>query len=130
MDDLFKSSTIVNGDIAGLNFETIIVANKAYTIEPPTIAKLSRAAYHLPKVGDCDSISELIQQMQNIEDAAKALSCFICGTEKKAEELKNGTLDEIVSGLETAYNMLSLVPFKKLSVLAKNVIRLTVNPKS
>lgn len=123
------ASKLVSDTLMGYDTKTILVNGKPYVIEPPTIYKIARAAGHLDKVEGGDSISEFLHLLQNIESASKALSVFIQGDEGLGEELSKGTLNEITEGLETAFNMLSIQDFQRLSTLARSVARMAANQR-
>ena len=61
--------------------------------------------------------------------AAHALSWLIKGDDSLFDEFINGTFEEIVDALETAYSLISTQSFLKLSGLAKNVVNLTAKQK-
>ena len=124
-----KAAKMVAGAMLGLDFRTIIVNGKAYSVSPPTCERLAAASYYLPEVEDCENIADVIAQMRNVESACNALSWLIGGDENLSGELMKGTLDEILDGLSVAYSLLDVRNFKKLSILARNVARLTANPK-
>ena len=75
------------------------------------------------------NIKELLVSINNVEPLAHALSWFIQGNDSLFEELSNGTLDEVIDGLESAYSLLSTKNFLRLSVLAKNVASLTAKQR-
>lgn len=121
-----KATKIINGAILGFDGEPVVVNDKVYIINPPTIAKISGAAYWL---SDLDGSGSLVESFKNIGNASKALSWLIKGDDSLAEELSHGTMDEVTKALETAYSLISAENFIRLSTLAKNVGRLTANPR-
>lgn len=124
-----NAAKIVSSAILGMNFRVVIVNGKSYTIPPPTIKKIAGAAYWLSDVKEGENVRELLASINNVEPLAHALSWFIQGNDSLFEELSNGTLDEVVDGLESAYSLLSTKNFLKLSVLAKNVANLTAKQR-
>lgn len=64
-----------------------------------------------------------------MDNVAHALSWFVKGDDSLFEELRKGTFDETVQGLEVALSLISAENFYKLSVLAKNVQNLTAKQK-
>ena len=102
---------------------------KSYIVTPPTIKKIAGAAYWLSDVKDGKDMRELLASINNVEPLAHALSWFIQGNDILFEELSNGTLDEVIDGLESAYSLLSTKNFLRLSVLAKNVASLTAKQR-
>lgn len=124
-----KAAKVVSSAILGMDFETIMVNGKPYVIMPPTIHKIAGAGNYLSDLGDGESIKALLLSMKNIESASKALSCLIQGDESLIEELSQGTMEEVVNGLEIALSLISAENFYKLSALTKNVEKLTAKQK-
>ena len=120
-----NAAKIVSSAILGMDFKVVIVNGKSYIVTPPTIKKIAGAAYWLSDVKDGKNMRELLASINNVEPLAHALSWFIQGSDSLFEELSNGTLDEVIDGLESAYSLLSTKNFLRLSVLAKNVASLT-----
>lgn len=124
-----NAAKIVSSAILGMDFKVVIVNGKSYIVTPPTIKKIAGAAYWLSDVKDGKNIKELLASINNVEPLAHALSWFIQGNDSLFEELSNGTLDEVIDGLESAYSLLSTKNFLRLSVLAKNVASLTAKQR-
>ncbi len=124
-----NAAEIVNGAIIGMDFKTVIINGKAYTISPPTIHKISGAGYFLAKVYEGNSLQDLCLSLKDIKCASDALSWLIKGDNSLSEELSQATIEEVVSGLEIALSLISTENFYKLSVLAKNVKMLTAKQK-
>ena len=124
-----NAAKIVSSAILGMDFKVVIVNGKSYIVTPPTIKKIAGAAYWLSDVKDGKNIKELLVSINNVEPLAHALSWFIQGNDSLFEELSNGTLDEVIDGLESAYSLLSTKNFLRLSVLAKNVARLAAKQR-
>lgn len=125
-----KGAKLVSGDILGLNIKNVEVGGKFYSISPPTIEKISGAAYYLSNFDFIQSKEELVHQMQIMKDAASALSWFIEGNDSLSSQLSKGTIDEICNGIDAALSLIDIENFKRLSVLAGNVARLAAKPKS
>lgn len=124
-----NAAKIVSSAILGMDFKVVIVNGKSYIVTPPTIKKIAGAAYWLSDVKDGKNIKELLASINDVEPLAHALSWFIQGNDSLFEELSNGTLDEVIDGLESAYSLLSTKNFLRLSVLAKNVASLTAKQR-
>lgn len=125
-----KGAKLVSGDILGLNIKNIEVGGRFYTIEPPTIERISGAAYYLSSFDFIESKEDLVHQMQIMKDASTALSWFISGNDSLTDQLSKGTVEEICDGIEAALSLIDIENFKRLSVLAGNVARLAAKPKS
>lgn len=123
-----NAARLVSSAILGLDGETVIIADKAYFIKPPTIRKIAGAANALSGFGGKD-VSETLGLMRDIGKACEALSWFITGDDSLSGELSQGTLDEVVNGLETAVGLLSIRDFQMLSTLSRSVQRLAANPR-
>lgn len=115
---------LVSSALLGLDFRTIVVNDRSYIVHPPTIAKLAGATYWLSEVGESNSIREMLMQMQNSRNIAVALSHFITGDDSLADELAQGTLDELIEGLEESLSLIDATNFIKLSTLLRSVSRL------
>ena len=124
-----NAAKIVSSAILGMDFKVVIVNGKSYIVTPPTIKKIAGAAYWLSDVKDGKDIRELLASINNVEPLAHALSWFIQGNDSLFEELSNGTLNEVIDGLESAYSLLSTKNFLRLSVLSKNVASLTAKQR-
>ena len=124
-----NAAKIVSSAILGMDFKVVIVNGKSYIVTPPTIKKIAGAAYWLSDVKDGKNIKELLASINNVEPLAHALSWFIQGNDSLFEELSNGTLNEVIDGLESAYSLLSTKNFLRLLVLVKNVASLTAKQR-
>lgn len=121
---------MISSAMLGLDIETVIVNGKPYIIKPPTIGVIAAAGNYLSEIGDGKTIGDVLRTMVGgAENAAKALSCFIQGDDGLYEELKDGTYDEIIIGLEKAVSMLSAENFIRLSGLTRSVTNLIARPK-
>nr|DAQ35901.1 MAG TPA: hypothetical protein [Caudoviricetes sp.] len=124
-----KAAKIVNGAILGMDYKTVTVNGKVYVIYPPTIKKLAGAGYYLSNINDGVTLKDVISSLGDMEMAAHALSWLTQGDDSLFDEFINGTFEEIVDALETAYSLISTQSFLKLSGLAKNVVNLTAKQK-
>lgn len=124
-----NAAKIVSSAILGMDFKVVIVNGKSYIVTPPTIKKIAGAAYWLSDIKEGKNIKELLASINNVEPLAHALSWFIQGNDSLFEELSNGTLNEVIDGIESAYSLLSTKNFLRLSVLAKNVASLTAKQR-
>lgn len=123
MADKENAAKLVSSAILGLDYETVFIGGKGYIIDPPTIKKIAGASYYLTdlETKGIPSLSDLIRTMQDVDKLARAVSWFINGDEDLTDELKGGTLDELIEALTTAYSLISVENFIKLSTLAKSV---------
>lgn len=124
-----NAAKVVGGAIMGIDFQTVIVNNKAYVIHPPTIKKIAGAGYYLSDVANGKTLKDIITSLGNIESVSHALSWFIQGDDSLTEELSLGTFDEVVEALEVAYSLMSTENFLKLLDLARNVANLTAKQR-
>lgn len=128
MEEKNNAARLVSSAILGIDGETVIIADKAYFIKPPTIRKIAGAANVLSGFGGKDA-KDTLSMMKDIGKACEALSWFITGDDSLTGELSHGTLGEVVRGLETAVGLLSIRDFQTLSTLSRSVQRLAANPK-
>lgn len=124
-----NAAKIVSAAILGLDGETVIVAGRAYHILPPTIRKIAQAAFYLSDMDDASTLKDLIMSIGKPEPLCNALSCMIRGDESLADELMDGTMEEVAEALEVAYSLASVENFWKLSALARNVASLTAKQR-
>ncbi len=124
-----NAAKIVSSAILGMDGKTIIVNGKAYTIQPPTIKKLVGAGMYLSDISEKEnSMSDILKKLSK-DNVAHALSWFIQGDDSLSDELLEGTFDEVILGLESAYSLISTKNFMRLSILARNVASLIARQK-
>lgn len=124
-----EASKLVSGAILGVDSTHVTINGVRYSIAPPTIGRIAGAAYHLSDIKDGKTLKEVIGSINEAANAAKALSFFIIGDTSLYAELSKGTFDEIVTGLEAAYSMISAQNFIRLSALSRSVANLTAKQK-
>lgn len=129
IQDMNKGANIISSSIIGSDFKTIMVNKKAYTVYPPTIERLAGAISYLSEVRDAETMRDVLLSLGESDKYSKALSWFIRGDESLDEELRKGTYEECVNGLEEAISMIDMVVFLKAVSLARNVSRLAAKPR-
>lgn len=125
-----NASRLVSSAILGYDGAMVYVNDKRYFIPPPTIHRLAGAGYHLSYMSDGGTIHDMLLSLGDAGCLAKALSWFIVGSESLAPELSHARVEEIVSALESAYSLISVKSFIRLSTLARSVASLTAKQKS
>lgn len=115
--------------IIGLDYKTVIVNDKSYIIEPPTIAKIAGASYWLCDYGEGTTLRDILKCLSKAENLAKALSWLIQENDELSEELAKGRLTEIVDGIEAGFSMIEATNFMRLSALQKSARLLVAKPK-
>lgn len=125
---LNEGAKIVTSAILGMDFKSVMVAGKLYTIAPPTMKKIAGAGHWLSGM-EGDTIKDVIMSGENINAFAHALSWFIQGDDSLFDELSQGDEKEIRKALNEAYSLLSVEDFIGLSGLARNVASLIAKPK-
>lgn len=120
---------LVSEAITGMDFRTVIVGGKSYTVYPPTIHKLAGAISYLSGVQEADNLKDVLLSLGESEAYSKALSWLIAGDESLSEELAKGTYEENVNALDEALSMIDSKVFLKAASLAKNVSLLAAKPK-
>lgn len=125
-----QAAKIVADSLLGLDFRNVEIGGVMYTIKPPTIKVICRAIRHFSNVGMTgDNIMEAIKELpEATEDMLRGVSCFICGNEKMAKALKNGTFEEIKDALEVCFSMIDVSAFQCVRSM-KNVSMLAASPK-
>lgn len=116
-----NAAQLVSSALLGTDGKTIIVADNAFFIKPPTIKTIVGAGQYLSVFGGADTLADALGGIKDMENMCKALSWFIKGDESLADELMGGTMEEVVVGLEASVELMGLTNFIRLSVLAKNV---------
>lgn len=131
MEDSEKKdgAKMIASAIIGLDYKMVIVNDKSYIIEPPTIAKIAGASYWLCEYGEGKNLRDLLMSLSKAENLAKALSWLIQGDDKLGEELAQGNLSEVVAGIEAGFSMIEATNFMKLSALQRSARLLVAKPK-
>lgn len=120
---------LVSEAITGMDFRTVIVGGKSYTVYPPTIHKLAGAISYLSGVQEADNLKDVLLSLGKSEAYSKALSWLIAGDESMSDELAKGTYEENVNALDEAFSMIDSKVFLKAVSLAKNVSLLAAKPR-
>lgn len=120
---------LVSEAITGMDFRTVIVGGKSYTVYPPTIHKLAGAISYLSGVQEADNLKDVLLSLGKSEVYSKALSWLIAGDESMSDELAKGTYEENVNALDEAFSMIDSKVFLKAVSLAKNVSLLAAKPR-
>ena len=116
-----EGAHLVTSAMLGLDGDTALIGGKCYYIKPPTIKKIVGCAHYLGKFGDEESIGDYIRKLSDLGEICRGLSYLITGDESLSDELKNGTLDQIIDAIETGIGLIATRNFLKLSVLSRNV---------
>lgn len=114
------AAKMVAAAIIGNDYKGIVVAGKRHVVPPPTIHRLAGAVYWLTDMDEGETFRDMIKSLSKSDNLARALSCFICGDESMAGELSEGTLDEVLDGLDTAFKLLGTENFLRLLGLRKS----------
>ena len=124
-----QGAKIISESITGLDFKTVIVGGKAYTVYPPTIYKLSGAISYLSGVHDAENLKDVLLSLGDSIVYSKALSWLIMGDESLSDELSKATYEENVNALDEAFSMIDSKVFLKAASLVRNVSLLAAKPK-
>lgn len=108
----------------------MVIGDVVYTIKPPTIKIICRAIRHFSTVDmKGENIVEAMKEIPELtEGLLNGLSCFICGNEKLAKALENGTFEEVKDALEVCFSMVDISAFQCVSSM-RNVSMLAARPK-
>ncbi len=125
-----KAAKIVSSAIIGADFEVVEVNGKGYIIKPPTIKRISGAIARLSHLAlpDGATLRDIFKSQEHSEEYAYALSYLIQGDYSLAEELSEGTYDEIIEGLLKAFDMLSAKSFSIAVSLTRSASALAASP--
>lgn len=124
-----KASKLVSDAIIGNDYKIVVVDGKSYKILPPTIKKMAGAGQYLSDLKDGDTISDILESVNDIGKLAHALSWFVDGSDRLAGEFEKATIEEVIDALGVAYSLISVENFTKLSILVRNVSKLIANPR-
>lgn len=120
-DKKLDGAKLVSSAIIGMDYRLVVVNDKSYIIQPPTIAKLAGAVFWLSELGEGNSLKEIIGSMARIESLAHCLSWFINGNDDLVEELSQAKIGEVVDAIEAGFTLIDAENFLKLSALLKSV---------
>lgn len=125
-----RAAKIVSDSLLGLDLKNVVIGDVVYTIKPPTIKIICRAIRHFSTVDmKGENIVEAVKEIPELtEGLLNGLSCFICGNEKLAEVLENGTFEEVKDALEVCFSMMDISAFQCVSSM-RNVSMLAARPK-
>lgn len=125
-----QAAKIVSDSLLGLDFKNVVIGDVVYTIKPPTIKIICRAMRHFSTVDmKGENIVEAMKEIPELtEGLLNGLSCFICGNEKLAKALENGTFEEVKDALEVCFSMMDISAFQCVSSM-RNVSMLAARPK-
>lgn len=131
MEDSNKKdgAMMVASAIIGMDYKMVIVNDKSYIIEPPTIARIAGATYWLCDYGEGEKLRDILMSLSKVENLAKALSWLIQGNDELSEELAKGSLTEVVDGIEAGFRMIEATNFMRLSALQKSARLLVAKQK-
>lgn len=124
-----KAAQLVSSAITGMDFATVIVNGKVYVIMSPNIHKLAAVGYYFSQLGEGETVRELLLTIGSIDKLACILSILISGDISLADELAQGSMDEVVSAIDEGLSLINVEPFMKLSALRKSVLMLTAKPR-
>ena len=125
-----KAASIVSDALLGMDFKNVEIGGRVYTIKPPTIKTICRAVRHFSFAEmSSDNLMKAIDDIpENSVSMLNGLSCFICGTEKMADKLANGTYKEAKDALKACFSLIDDSAFQCVSLMM-NVSSLAGKPK-
>ncbi|OAV66635.1 hypothetical protein Barb6XT_01841 [Bacteroidales bacterium Barb6XT] len=136
-----NSAEAVSESILGLDFKTVILAGKAYTIHPPVISTICRAIKHFSRVETegLDTVPKVISKIPEIAPyLIRGLSEFIAGNSRFGKyksfrlrrKLKNATSEELKTAMDACVSVIGAESFFQSAALAQFMSRMAANPKS
>jgi len=125
-----KAAKLVSSAIVGADFEVVEVNGKAYVLKPPTINRIAGAVARLSRLAlpDAATMKDLLCSQEDAREYAMALSFLIQDNYDLADELSQGTFEEVVEGLVTAFDMISAKSFSNAASLTKSASVLVAKP--
>lgn len=127
--DMDNAARMVTAALLGRDSANVKIAGVTYKINAPTIKKIAGAGYWLSEFGDEKNDGDYVAELRSMDKVAKAVSWFIQGDEGLEEDLKKGTLSELVKAISVSMEMIGIQNFAVLSTLAKNVKMLIAKPR-
>lgn len=140
-----EAAQFVAESILGVDFRTILINNKPYTIYPPTIKIICRGIKEWAKLNIDDNIETEAHVIQSIPEnntpIIKGLCYFIVGdvkfyqwkTYRLFRQLRYGTPsispDEMKEAVQTIMDLIQVQDFFDCAVLCKNAAKMAANPK-
>ena len=126
-----KASKLVSDAIIGADYILVYVNNKAYPIKPPTIKKMAGAISCISNLdlGDKGTLKEMFLSAKDCKAYAQALSWLVKGDLSLSEELQEGTFEEVVDALSSAFDLVGINPFLKAASLTRNASLLAASPR-
>lgn len=129
-DKNLDGAKMVAGAIIGMDYRLVVVNDKSYCVNSPTIAQLSGAMYWLSDFGNGKTLQDILRSVGNIGNLAKALSWLINGNDELSEELAQAKIGEVVDAIEVAFSLIDAENFIKLSALVKSARLLIAKPNT
>lgn len=140
-----EAAKLIAESVLGVDFRTVLINNKAYTIYPPTIKIICRGVLHWAKLGidlNEQSVYSLTGQIPANSDAfIRGLSYFIVGDVKgykwKAfriyRKLRYGTpsirLDDMNKAIQTVFDLIQAQDFFDCATSCMSVAKMVANTK-
>jgi hypothetical protein len=117
-----KGAKAITDAIVGNDFKTIVINEKAYTMYPPTIYKLSGCISCLSSINidEYSTLKDMFKFYGDVKILAKALSWMIQGDDGLTDELCQGTLDEVVDALTSSFSLISTTVFQQAVSLMRS----------
>lgn len=136
-----EAAKLVTGSLLGIDFKTVLIGSKAYTIYPPTLKIISRTVnawsdITLEEKGQT-SHSVIASIPSNYMPIIKGLSYLIVGKaffwKWKAlviqHRLEHCLPEELYEAVKTGVDLMGKEAFFQSAVLCKSVTKMAANPK-
>lgn len=137
-----EASQLITDSLLGLDFKTVILGGKGYSIHPPTIKVICRGLGAWSKI-DFNSDEEqtkanVIAQIRKCHRSIiDGLASFIVGNSKLwkwraykiSKELENCTSEELNIACRTAVDLIGAEHFFACATLCKNVTKMVAKQK-
>lgn len=126
-----KASKFISDAIVGGDYTIVYVNGKAYPIKPPTIKMLAGAISCISDIdlGDNGTFKDMLRLAKDGRAYSRALSWFVNGDLSLEEEFNNGSFEEVLDALSSAFDLVGVAPFLKAASLTKSASLLAATPK-
>lgn len=125
-----KAANTIANAVLGEDGKVVILAGKAYILEPPTIATICRAITYLSNVDRTSTGEEHLERVKaDLENMLKGLSVFIFSDPERYKEIEGASLAELKEALTTVVKIISAEDFFVCAALAESVARMAATQK-
>ena len=117
-----QAAKLVSSAVVGADFKLVEMNGKMYPVKPPTIYRVAGAVACLSglALNEGATIKEMLSVQESAHEYARALSFLIQDNYDIADELSQGTFEEVVEALVVAFDMISPRSFSNAASLTRS----------